>query len=396
MFYRTKTIRLASIALIMTFSASSVAGADECRDVLSVAQNLVQNVDQSTFSKTVDWYVQRNTKKVQRDKKDISGSADVSLPLVDALLDFEASGSYQSEKVREWRDQFQSTGSVDIAENLFSLFSRTTVDQKALSVWSECMKTRDWEAEIDGDIYGDFAISLSWDGHPNIHPKLSQKIGATNSQPVQPLVFAHNLKFSKEDSQTQIFKRTNPTKPALITLNLSEAPNVVVSLPGRRQSAPVATWPRAFSPTVGVAYYLVARHSDKCVHVRAGSTGPVVDILQFKCEDQEHFRFLFEEISSGWFLIRRQNTQKCLHVRAASEKLGEPFLQADCESGHQFQFRITPSEAYKGYYSIKARHSSQCMHVEKASPHDRAAIEQTTCEDLGNLVFKFTDEPPGL
>ena len=365
-----------------------IAHADDCRDVLSVATNSVQSVSYNQFFETVEWYIFRDRSSFQRDIREVEGSTSFSIPVAEFLFQAESDGRYYADKIRSWREIYENTGSVTVSHTDYSTFTKSEVDQGALTAWSDCMRTRDWIATISGDIKSDFSLSLAWDGHPSVKPRLRANVGLTNATASEPIVFRDGITFEKEDAQTQIFSRTRTDRQALVTLNLTNAEDIVIDLPAVFEE-PVPTWPAEFRPLRGAKYTIEVRHSDKCLHVRGSQTENRTDMWQWECSDRTHFQFIFDQSEEDYFRIRSAETDKCFHIRGASSELREPLWQWTCEDKAHFLFRFIPSPEYEGYYSLQAKHSGLCLHIRDGSTANRAPVWQWGCQTDPHFLFKM-------
>ena len=277
----------------------------------------------------------------------------------------------------------------------FSLFAKKIVDANALRHWSECMSSRQWTASISGDIYGDFALTIAWNGHPSVSPNIRSPLSLSGVEVgyTAKLELANGTVFNLRDEYSQLFTRIDPISDGLIVINLAHAENIVIELPPYveppAQSVPTET-PELFTPQLRGQYFIKALHSDKCFHVRGGSSKDREPLWQWECIDQPHFRFIFQHINGQWYKIRSVGTKKCLHVKSASQELRAPIWQWSCSNEDHFQFKFVPSDAHINYYQIVAKHSGMCLHVKSGSIARRAPLLQWGCQiDNPHFLFSF-------
>lgn len=148
-----------------------------------------------------------------------------------------------------------------------------------------------------------------------------------------------------------------------------------------------------FSPKPGASYFIQARHSNKCIHVRGPTSANREPLWTWDCVNRPEFLFNFEPAGQNWFRVKSNLTNKCFHIKSASYDLRAPMWQWDCTSRDHFLFKFTPSNI-EGYYKISAKHSGLCLHVKSASMGSRAPLWQWGCTDALHFLFRFTEQLP--
>jgi len=128
-------------------------------------------------------------------------------------------------------------------------------------------------------------------------------------------------------------------------------------------------------PPAGPRFFeVVARHSGKCLDVRAASTDDLAPIIQWDCHGRENQQWRFEPVGDGYYRMIVRHSSKALDVSGASaEDLGL-IIQYQSHGGENQHWRLDPLE--DGYYRITARHSGKALDVLGVSLESGAELVQ--------------------
>ena len=169
---------------------------------------------------------------------------------------------------------------------------------------------------------------------------------------------------------------------------------VWLALPsGKGTVAPPPALKEAPKPeaSVGGTYFVVAKHSGKCLHQLGATQGNGDRITQWDCVNQPNVKL--EEVSAGdgYVFLKFQHSGKCVHQQGATQGNGDPITQWDCVN--QPNVKLKKVLASDGYFFLKFQHSGKCVHQQGATQGNGDPITQWDCVDQPNVQWKFKPAP---
>ena len=159
-----------------------------------------------------------------------------------------------------------------------------------------------------------------------------------------------------------------------------EAPPVVVK-EARKPEAPPA----------GGTYFVVAKHSGKCLHQHGATQGNGDPITQWDCVDQPNVKLEEVPAGEGYVFLKFQHSGKCVHQYGATQGNGDRITQWECVNQPNVKLKKVP--ASDGYFFLKFQHSGKCVHQQGATQGNGDPITQWDCVDQPNVQWKFKPVP---
>ncbi|MGW7594339.1 RICIN domain-containing protein [Streptomyces rubiginosohelvolus] len=144
------------------------------------------------------------------------------------------------------------------------------------------------------------------------------------------------------------------------------------------------------APTASAATFttqLVARNSQKCASVNAGSTQNGAAVSQWDCADATNQQWKLVATTAGYYTVASVKSGKCLSVTSESTQNGATVVEWDCVSRPNQEWRLVQKDS--GYFSIEARHSGKCLSVNNASGDNGASLVQWDCVEGQNQHFRL-------
>jgi len=121
------------------------------------------------------------------------------------------------------------------------------------------------------------------------------------------------------------------------------------------------------------SYYIVSKHSGKCLDVAGGSTKDGAKIIQWTCTDGYNQRWHLIPIDKYWIILAH-HSNKCLDVAGFKFDNGVSIIQWSVRIGYNQLWEFI--DVGNGYYQIRARHSHKCLDVSGAKRNNGAKIIQ--------------------
>lgn len=146
-------------------------------------------------------------------------------------------------------------------------------------------------------------------------------------------------------------------------------------------------------------YKLIAKHSQKCLDVNGGAIGNGAPMIQYKCEDPQGalnqiFTLVPMDDQHHYQLVAR-HSNRCVGVTAGSQQPGVQLSQYDC-LGPAYTHQIWKSESVlpngeeNSYNRFVAQNSGQCMEVQASSLADGGIVDQYPCAGTqANQLWTF-------
>lgn len=132
-------------------------------------------------------------------------------------------------------------------------------------------------------------------------------------------------------------------------------------------------------PRVATAFTinLIARQSDRCLAISAGSTRNGASVIQWDCGPQPDQLWRLISIGGGYYHVRATHSGKCLSVADGGVRNGAFAVQWDCGSQSDQQWKLVQKS--DGFFALVARHSVKCLSVYGGSSHNGASVIQWEC-----------------
>ncbi len=148
------------------------------------------------------------------------------------------------------------------------------------------------------------------------------------------------------------------------------------SSPSRRVTITGHPDSTAFVPEPGAYYCISFCHSGKVLDVHRWEQQNGASIVQYENFENANQLFSFEEVETGWYLIRARHSGKVLDVVDSSTKAGRYIEQRTADpSKHSQQWKVV--HGGKGdAYAIRSRHANLALAVEGSSLEDAGKVEQ--------------------
>ncbi|MHC5748403.1 MAG: RICIN domain-containing protein [Nostoc sp.] len=136
-------------------------------------------------------------------------------------------------------------------------------------------------------------------------------------------------------------------------------------------------------------YKLVSRYSNKCAQVNRASRANATPITLWNCVNQDNVKWKFVDAGyvggyPSYYLVAK-HSNKCLHVQGAGLQNNAQITQWDCVNQNNVKWQLF--SAGSGYYYFRAAHSQKCMHVYKNATNNGARISQWTCVNQPNVQW---------
>lgn len=138
-------------------------------------------------------------------------------------------------------------------------------------------------------------------------------------------------------------------------------------------------------------YFVVARHSGKCLHQHGGTASDGDPITQWDCVNQGNLKLEKVPAGDGYFYLRFQHSGKCLHQHGGLYANGAPITQWSCIN--QANLRLRERDAGDGYVFLQFQHSGKCVHQHGATRENGGAITQWDCVSAPNIQWRFVPAP---
>jgi hypothetical protein len=135
-------------------------------------------------------------------------------------------------------------------------------------------------------------------------------------------------------------------------------------------------------------YKLIVKHSQKCLDVNGGAIGNGAPMIQYKCEDpQAALNQIFSLVpmdDQHHYQMVARHSNRCVGVTAGSQQAGVQLSQYDClgaASTHQIwkSEAVLPNGLENSYNRFIAQSSGQCMEVRESSGANGGIVDQYGC-----------------
>jgi hypothetical protein len=139
--------------------------------------------------------------------------------------------------------------------------------------------------------------------------------------------------------------------------------------------------------TVRGCYYIIAKHSGKCLDVEGMSKERGTRIQQWNCGKTENQQWFLINAGRKYYYIISKNSGFSLDIDGASKEAGAKLIQWTFHGEHHQQWELR--DAGEGYYIIVARHSGKCLDVEGYNTNDGAKVQQWTLNPSDNQKWQL-------
>ena len=153
--------------------------------------------------------------------------------------------------------------------------------------------------------------------------------------------------------------------------------------------------------TVRNGYRLVAKHSQKCLDVYQGMTGEGAPLIQYGCEPQLPLNQVFQLVpmdNQARYQIVARHSNRCVGVPAGTQAVHQ-LSQTNClGSAHQIWQgqTVQPNGDNNTYNRFVVQHSGQCMDVFNSSGDNGAIVGQYPCNGAqANQLWTFESVDAG-
>jgi len=90
-------------------------------------------------------------------------------------------------------------------------------------------------------------------------------------------------------------------------------------------------------------FFVVAKHSNKCLHQHGATQGNGDRITQWECVNQPNVKVERIPAGDGHVFLKFQHSGKCVHQHGATQGNGDPITQWDCVNQPKVKLKILPA-----------------------------------------------------
>jgi len=134
-------------------------------------------------------------------------------------------------------------------------------------------------------------------------------------------------------------------------------------------------------------YYIVAKHSGKCLDVEGMSKEKGVQIQQWDRWNGENQQWFLVNAEKKYYYIISKDSGLSLDIDGGKKEAGAKLMQWTFHGGHSQQWELKPTG--DGFYYIIARHSGKCLDVEGYNQNDGAKLHQWDLNPSDNQKWKL-------
>ncbi|WP_191057890.1 RICIN domain-containing protein [Geminicoccus harenae] len=138
-------------------------------------------------------------------------------------------------------------------------------------------------------------------------------------------------------------------------------------------------------------YYVVAKHSNKCLHQHGATQGNGDAITQWSCVNQPNVKLELRRAGGGYYFLKFKHSEKCVHQHGATFGDGDPITQWQCVNQPNVKIKRIPAGG--GYYWLQFQHSGKCVHQHGGTSGNGDAITQWACINQPNVLWRFVKAP---
>jgi hypothetical protein len=139
-------------------------------------------------------------------------------------------------------------------------------------------------------------------------------------------------------------------------------------------------------------FFVVARHSGKCLHQHGGTHGDGDSITQYTCVDQPNVKIRRINAGTGTSFLQFVHSGKCVHLEGASSNEDAKITQWSCIGQPNVEWRMEPASGDDTYYLVSEA-SGKCIHQLGATKENGDQITQRSCSDQSNFQWKLVPAP---
>lgn len=132
----------------------------------------------------------------------------------------------------------------------------------------------------------------------------------------------------------------------------------------------------------GIDYFLVSRHSGKCLDVKDFNTENSAATQQWECFGGDNQKFRFVNEGNGFYSIVGKASQRCVSAQAVQYEDGTPAILWDCHSGPDQKLKAV--KVSDGFYELRFSHSDKCLDIDGPTENDGAKAQQWECFSSAN------------
>jgi hypothetical protein len=140
-------------------------------------------------------------------------------------------------------------------------------------------------------------------------------------------------------------------------------------------------------PTPQKHYFIVAKHSGKCLDVDGASHNNATDVYQYELNGGHNQQWLLVQLSDGYYYIVARHSGKVLDV--------QDFSKDDCAKIFQYQLHGMDNQKWEiqdaggGFYLVLSKISGKALDIESGSREDAAMAFQYRVNGGDSQKWKF-------
>jgi hypothetical protein len=138
-------------------------------------------------------------------------------------------------------------------------------------------------------------------------------------------------------------------------------------------------------------YFIVAKHSGKCLDVQDGSKNNKANVFQYEIHGGLHQQWLLTQLTDGYYILAARHSGKVLDVQGYSKEDGANVFQYQLHGGDNQKWEIRA--AGDGYYFIVSKISGKALDVQKGSMENTANVFQYKLWEGDNQKWRFVPVP---
>ncbi len=145
----------------------------------------------------------------------------------------------------------------------------------------------------------------------------------------------------------------------------------------------------AYTPSVSaeVYYFVMVKHSGKCLHQHGATFGNGDPITQWDCVHESNVYLQKVPAGGDAFFLKFAHSGKCVHLHGDSSANGAQITQWDCIDLPNVKWREVPAAG--SYVYLTSQSTNKCLHQHGATFGNGDPITQWDCVDEPNVQWIF-------
>jgi len=172
-----------------------------------------------------------------------------------------------------------------------------------------------------------------------------------------------------------------------ITTNIEQANTISHECPAVNNSSKVTTSNSTIAS--GSYYFVIPKHSDKCLGIAADSRENGAAVVQWDCVGADNQKWKFTD-QSGYYTVSPKHSDKCLGIAADSRENGAAVVQWDCVGADNQLWKLV---SVGDYFNVIPKHSDKCLGIAADSRENGAAVVQWGCVGADNQLWSLISVP---